>query len=400
MHRRLPLILICLVASGLSRAADPAPPVCDEIQAVMQEFVDHHQVSGAVTLVADRDQVLHLGAVGLSEIETERRMQMDDLFWIASLTKPFTATAVMILQDEGKLSIDDPVALHLPDFAEMTVGEDRQPANTILTIRQLLTHTSGVAGVKWPLGGDTRSLDVQAYELASLPLQFEPGSQWKYGNGLNVAARIVEVVSGIPFDQFIRYRITEPLDMDDTTFRMSDDQYARFARNYELNDDKSGLVPAEHKLVTPDPAAGADVTPSPSGGLFSTAGDLSRFYRMFLNGGELDSVRVLSPESVEAMTTVQTGDLKTGFTPGNGWGLGLCVVRVPQGVTRMLSPGTFGHGGAYGSQGWIDPEQGLIYVLMIQRRDIGNSDASPMRDAFQSAAVAAFGGTPERKDRE
>ena len=400
MHRRLPLILICLVASGLSRAADPAPPVCDEIQAVMQEFVDHHQVSGAVTLVADRDQVLHLGAVGLSEIETERRMQMDDLFWIASLTKPFTATAVMILQDEGKLSIDDPVALHLPDFAEMTVGEDRQPANTILTIRQLLTHTSGVAGVKWPLGGDTRSLDVQAYELASLPLQFEPGSQWKYGNGLNVAARIVEVVSGIPFDQFIRYRITEPLDMDDTTFRMSDDQYARFARNYELNDDKSGLVPAEHKLVTPDPAAGADVTPSPSGGLFSTAGDLSRFYRMFLNGGELDSVRVLSPESVEAMTTVQTGDLKTGFTPGNGWGLCLCVVRVPQGVTRMLSPGTFGHGGAYGSQGWIDPEQGLIYVLMIQRRDIGNSDASPMRDAFQSAAVAAFGGTPERKDRE
>ena len=400
MHRRLPLILICLVASGLSRAADPAPPVCDEIQAVMQEFVDHHQVSGAVTLVADRDQVLHLGAVGLSEIETERRMQTDDLFWIASLTKPFTATAVMILQDEGKLSIDDPVALHLPDFAEMTVGEDRQPANTILTIRQLLTHTSGVAGVKWPLGGDTRSLDVQAYELASLPLQFEPGSQWKYGNGLNVAARIVEVVSGIPFDQFIRYRITEPLDMDDTTFRMSDDQYARFARNYELNDDKSGLVPAEHKLVTPDPAAGADVTPSPSGGLFSTAGDLSRFYRMFLNGGELDSVRVLSPESVEAMTTVQTGDLKTGFTPGNGWGLGLCVVRVPQGVTRMLSPGTFGHGGAYGSQGWIDPEQGLIYVLMIQRRDIGNSDASPMRDAFQSAAVAAFGGTPERKDRE
>lgn len=397
MHRCLALIVVCLVTGGLTRAADPAPPVCDDIQAVMQEFVDHHQLSGAVTLVADRNQVLHLGAVGLSNLETDRPMQTDDLFWIASLTKPFSATSVMILQDDGRLSIDDPVAKHLPDFAEMKVGEERQPAKTVLTIRHLLTHTSGVAGVKWPVGGDTRSLDVQAYELASLPLQFEPGSQWKYGNGLNVAARIVEVVSGVPFDRFIRHRITEPLGMDDTTFRMTDDQYARFARNYELNEDKSGLVPAEHKLVTPDPAAGADITPSPSGGLFSTARDLSRFYRMFLNGGELDGVRVLSPESVQAMTTVQTGDLTTGFTPGNGWGLGLCIVREPQGVTRMLSPGTFGHGGAYGSQAWSDPEHGRIYILMIQRRDIGNSDASPMRDAFQSAAVSAFGDTRERK---
>lgn len=391
MSLRSSLIVVSFFAAGLVHAVDPSPPVCDDIQAAMQSFVDDRQLSGAVTLVANRDELLHRGAVGTSNLDTQCAMQADDLFWIASLTKPFSATAVMILQDEGKLSIDDPVAKHLPDFARMTVGEERRPAKTVLTIRHLLTHTSGVAGVKWPRGGDTRSLDVQAHELASLPLQFEPGTKWKYSNGLNVAARIVEVVSGIAFDHFVRQRITDPLKMHDTTFYMTDEQYQRFVRNYRLNDDQTALIPAEHKLVTPEPKAGADITPSPSGGLFSTAGDLSRFYRMLLSGGELDGVRILATETVDEMTTVQTGDLQTGFTPGNGWGLGVCVVREPQGVTRMLSPGTFGHGGAYGTQGWIDPQQGLVYVLMIQRPDLGNSDASPMRDSFQSAATAAFG---------
>ena len=391
MSLRFSLIVAVSLAAALVRAADPSPPVCDDIQAAMQTFVDDHQLSGAVSLIANRNEILHLGAVGSSNLETQRDMQTDDLFWIASLTKPFTATAVMILSEEGTLSIDDPVAKHLPDFAEMTVGEERRPTKTELTIRHLLTHTSGVAGVKWPRGGDTRSLDVQAYELASLPLQFEPGLQWKYGNGLNVAARIVEVVSGMPFDDFIWRRITDPLQMPDTTFHMTGKQYRRFARNYRLNDDRSALAPAEHKLVTPEPEAGADITPSPSGGLYSTAGDLSRFCRMLLSGGELDGVRILAPETVAEMTTVQTGDLRTGFTPGNGWGLGVCIVRQPQGVTRTLSPGTFGHGGAYGTQSWIDPKKGLIYVLMIQRPDLGNSDASPMRDAFQTAAVEAIG---------
>jgi CubicO group peptidase (beta-lactamase class C family) len=357
----------------------------------MQTFVDDGQLSGAVTLVADREGLRHLGAVGQTNLETREPMQTDSLFWIASLTKPIAATAVMILQDEGKLSIDDPVAKHLTDFSSLTIGEDRHTPQTVLTIRHLLTHTSGVAGVPWPAGGDTRSLDVQAYELASLPLQFEPGSKWKYSNGLNVAGRIVEVISGMPFADFVRQRITDPLAMHDTTFHLTDNQYARFARNYKLNDDKTALIPAEHKLVTPDPELGKLITPSPSGGLFSTAADISRYYRMLLNSGELDGVRVLSPEAVSAMTTIQTGDLETGFTPGNGWGLGFCIVRDPQGVTRMLPAGTFGHGGAYGTQAWTDPQHGLVYILMIQRPDLGNSDESPMRDAFQSAAVAAFG---------
>jgi CubicO group peptidase (beta-lactamase class C family) len=382
------ICVLVLLLTTVAAAADP--PVNADIQAVMQRFVDDHQLSGAVTLVADRDGIRHLGAVGQANLETKQAMQPDSLFWIASLTKPFAAAAVMVLQDDGKLSVEDPVAKHLTDFEQLTVGEERRPLQSPLTIRHLLTHTSGVSSSPWPKGGDTRSLDVQAYEIASLPLQFEPGSQWKYGQSLNVAGRIIEVVSGMPFADFVRQRITEPLGMRDTTFEMTPDQYARFAMNYKLNDDKTALIPAEHKLVTPDPSLGVRITPSPSGGLFSTAGDLARFYRMLLNGGELDGVRILSNDAVREMTTIQTGDLETGFTPGNGWGFGVCIIREPQGVTRLLSPGTFGHGGAYGTQGWIDPEKGLIYVLMIQRPDLGNSDESPMRDAFQSAAVAAY----------
>lgn len=384
------LFRACAAVLSLAAVSAAAEPVNADIQSVMQRFVDDGQLSGAVTLVADHDGIRHLGAVGQRDLELQEAMQVDSLFWIASLTKPFAAAAVLILQDDGKLSVDDPVAKYLPDFEQLTIGKERRPLPAPLTIRHLLTHTSGVNSSPWPKGGDTRSLDAQAYEIASLPLQFEPGTKWKYSQSLNVAGRIVEVVSGMPFADFVRRRITDPLGMHDTTFDMTPEQFARFATNYRLNDDKTALIPAEHKLVTPDPSLGIRITPAPSGGLFSTAGDLARFYRMLLSGGELDGVRILKPETVAAMTAIQTGDLETGFTPGNGWGFGLCVVREPQGVTRMLSPGTFGHGGAYGTQGWIDPAKGLIYVLMIQRSDLGNSDESPMRDAFQSAAVDAF----------
>jgi CubicO group peptidase (beta-lactamase class C family) len=128
-------------------------------------------------------------------------------------------------------------------------------------------------------------------------------------------------------------------------------------------------------------------SPNPSGGLFSTAQDMGRFYQMILNGGELDGRRIVSQEAVQQMTTLQTGELKTGFTTGNGWGLGWCIVREPQGVTKSLSPGTFGHGGAFGTQGWVDPERNMIYVLMIQRTNFGNSDASDLRGAFDQTAV-------------
>jgi CubicO group peptidase (beta-lactamase class C family) len=171
--------------------------------------------------------------------------------------------------------------------------------------------------------------------------------------------------------------------MNDTKFHPSPDDRPRVAVLYRKSDDGKTLVPAERWLGIGEP----DCVPNPSGGLFSTAADMCRFYQMILNGGELDGKRIVSSQAVHEMTTVQSGELATGFTPGNGWGLGWCIVRKPQGVTEVLSPGTFGHGGAYGTQGWVDPVRKRIFVLLIQRADLGNSDGSEIRQAFQQAAV-------------
>jgi CubicO group peptidase (beta-lactamase class C family) len=384
---RLSAWLCVITAAATIRAADP-PPVIDSIQSAMQTFVDDGQLSGAVTLVAHKGKVIHHGAVGLADIESKRPMTTDSLFWVASMTKPITATAVLTLQDSGKLNVDDPVSKYIPEFADQVLEVTKQRPGTTLTIRHLMTHTNGLVSPAWPDGGETRSLEEQAHDIASQPLKFEPGSKWQYGHGLTVAGRIVEIVSGLPFDEHVRRTITDPLGMHDTTFALSDEQRSRLVTVYKLNDNKSTLIPAKHKYVTPNPAV--KITPAPSGGLFSSAGDMARFYQMILNGGQLHGDRIVSVNAVHKMTTIQSGDVVTGFTPGNGWGLGWCVVKEPQGVTELLSPGTFGHGGAYGTQGWVDPQREMILVLMIQRPDLGNSDGSTIREAFQEAAVGAI----------
>ena len=177
--------------------------------------------------------------------------------------------------------------------------------------------------------------------------------------------------------------------MKDTTFYLNEKQLPRLARSYRRTS-QGELESAEVSILHGQSPTSRDRFPAANGGLFSTAIDYARFCQMVLNGGELDGRRYLKPESAKLMTTVQTGDLKTGFTEGNGWGLGCCVVREPQGVTAMLSPGTFGHGGAYGTQAWIDPVKKRIYILMVQRANFPNSDASELRRAFQEAASSAL----------
>jgi CubicO group peptidase (beta-lactamase class C family) len=194
-------------------------------------------------------------------------------------------------------------------------------------------------------------------------------------------------VSGKAFEDFLAERIFQPLGMKDTTFFPTEAQQKRLVRIYRPGSEKGTLAPATHWLTD----LSADRTPNPSGGLFSTAADMARFYQMILNGGELDGTRMVSTKAVREMTGVQTGEHKTGFTPGNGWGLGWCVVREPQGVTASLSPGTFGHGGAFGTQGWVDPKRRMVFVLMIQRTAFGNSDASEIRGELQRLAVEAIG---------
>ncbi|MCH5376509.1 MAG: beta-lactamase family protein, partial [Planctomycetes bacterium] len=371
------LFLLTLSVTGSLTAADsvglakvpPAKAGMDadrlaQIAQCMRAQVTDGQISGAVNLVARDGKIVYLNAVGLADVETARAMEPDTMFAIASMTKPVTATAVMILKDEGKLALQDPVSKYIPQFAE--VKYEGQPPAREITLRDLLTHTSGVGGSQQNQG----SLEATAEAIARQPLLFQPGTKWSYSPGLTVCGRVIEVVSGQPFQQFLSERIFKPLGMNDTTFFPNASQQQRLATLYKPGAEKGTIQATAHWLTD----LGSDRTPNPSGGLFSTAEDMARFYQMILDGGRWGDRQIVSAESVRQMTTCQTGDLKTGFTDGNCWGLGWCVVRHPQGVTAMLSPGTFGHGGAFGTQGWVDPERRMIFVLMIQRTGFGNSD--------------------------
>jgi CubicO group peptidase (beta-lactamase class C family) len=355
----------------------------EDIAAALQPFVENHTIAGAVTLVADKDQVLSLTTVGYADLAAKKPMRTDSLFWIASMTKPVTATAVLMLQDEGKLSVDDPAAKYLPELANLKTP-DGKPAK--VTLRQMLTHTSGMAEATKEESRAARKLADLIPHFAARPMQFAPGTKWQYcQSGINSLGRIVEVVSGQSLPEFMQKRLFDPLGMKDTTFYPSEEKLARLAKSYKAVDGK--LEETTIFMLERHNAASRDRYPAANGGLFSTAWDYGRFCQMLLNKGSLGGRQYLTPESVKLMSTIQTGDLKTGFTEGNGWGLGCCVVRQPQGVTAMLSPGTFGHGGAYGTQAWIDPVKQTIYVLMVQRANFPNSDDSDVRQAFQAAAA-------------
>jgi CubicO group peptidase (beta-lactamase class C family) len=390
------LLLTCTAypASELSQShLDPGRLAA--IPKRLQQFVDDHTVSGAVALVARHGKIASLDAVGLADLAGQRPMRPDSLFWIASMTKPITATAVLMLQDEGKLSVDDPVQKHLPEFQNQWMIEARSNDTLTLkrpprpiTLRDLLTHTSGIGDVSAPRPHSSLAELVAAY--SQQPLQFPPGSKWSYSNaGINTLGRIVEVVAGQAYADFLRARVFEPLGMTNTTFWPNASELDRLAISYK------GVAGAKDLEVAPIYFFQGDLgdprrTAFPAGGLFSTAGDYFRFCQMMLNGGSWDGKQLLSRQSVEAMTRTQTSDIVTGFTEGMSFGFGFAVVKKPVGVTAMLSPGTFGHGGAYGTQAWVDPRKDMILILMIQRAGLANGDASDIRRAFQEAAVAAL----------
>jgi len=372
-----------------------------EIPRRMEELVKSGQISGAVTLVATKDRVVHLAAVGKADVTSGRPMEPDAIFRVASMTKPITSTALMMLVEQGKLNVDDPVSKYIPAFAgqELKDGSIARP----VTIKDIVTHTAGLA-TSPGAGLQDASLEKMADAIGKLPLEFPPGSKWQYSSGITIAGRLIEIASGKSYADFLRRQIFEPLGMKDSTFQLSPAQAKRLAVTYKPGKEK-GLIDA---VENPDPTHAR--TPNPSGGLYSTAADMARFYQAILNGGALTpalsqgerDVRLLSAKTVAEMTRIHTPGIVTGFTPGNGWGLGWCVVEKPQAVTRLLSPGTFGHGGAWGTQGWVDPQRGLVFVLMIQRQGFGNSDASDVRDAFTEAAVTAYRGSerPSAKFRE
>ena len=362
------------------------PPAIASIDTAMQGFVDAGVASGVVTLVARDGEIVHLSAVGLSDLEAEKKMRPSSLFSIASMTKPITATSAMILVEEGKLNLDDKVSKYLPAFANCKLKDGSKPSREI-TIRDAITHMSGLNGKQTFAGSLAEAVD----EIATRPLAFDPGTKWQYSPGLNVVGRVVEIVAKQPLEQFMKERIFAPLKMSNTTFTPDETQRKRIATLYapgkkENGEDKKSLVPIANRIGN-----FADVKgPNPSGGLVASARDMFRFYQMILNDGKSRKQQIVSADSIKQMTSLQSGELKTGFTPGNGWGLGWCIIREPQEVTGMLSAGTFGHGGAFGTQGWVDPKTKTIYVLMIQRDKLPNADGSEIRKAFQQAAVDAL----------
>jgi CubicO group peptidase (beta-lactamase class C family) len=392
--------LCSLMFSSSTRAAEFDAAKLQKLEAAMQKYVDTHFVAGVVAAVGSQKGIVYQTAAGDLNVEQRKKMSADALFRIASMTKPVTAMGLMILADEGKLSIDDPVEKYLPVFkGQLLIASRDEQAKTMtlkkssrpITLRDLATHTSGLPG-GFPEGiGDLyfkRNLSLAEAVCVSSqrPLDFEPGSKWAYCNaGIDTLGRVIEVVSGQSYESFLAQRIFQPLGMKDTSFYPTDEQLQRLAGLYGSKDGK--LEPIGYQLLGPTKGARH---PIPAGGLYSTAADLAKLYQVLLNQGTLGETKIISAQSLAEMTKVQTGDLKTGFTEGMGYGLGFAVTRTPAGVHEMLSAGSFGHGGAFGTQGWIDPHQDLFVILLFQRVGLPNADGSDIRRDLQKLAVEAL----------
>jgi CubicO group peptidase (beta-lactamase class C family) len=398
------LLRLALLAAAVplfapfTSAQSPAVAKSPAVRDALQKFVDDGEIVGAVALVGRKDGTAIVETVGYRDLEAKTPMTADTVFRIASMTKPVTALAVMILADEGKLNVADPVEKYLPEFKGQKLAvkvdgkSELKDAARPITLRDLLTHTSGLPGAyPGPMKDVYKNRNFTLAEtvaaVAKEPLQFEPGSKWAYCNaGMDTLGRVVEVVSGKPYDVFLKTRIFDPLGMADTTPYPSPELLKRAATVYDKKDGKL-VANASPPL---DQQANAK-HPVPAGGLFSTAADMARLYRMTLNKGELDGKRIISEKTLAEMTRTQTGNIKTGFVDGMSFGYGFAVVKEPQGVTAGLSAGAFGHGGLYGTQSWADPNKELIHVLLFQRAGLQNGDGSPVRKAFHDAAAGAVG---------
>ncbi|MEY2878683.1 MAG: Esterase EstB [Verrucomicrobiota bacterium] len=385
--------LVSALAFSASLAFAAEPPVLPGVGAAMQAMIDQREIAGAVTVVVTRDRILHLESTGLADVASGRPMTPDTLFNIMSMTKPVTAVALVMLQDEGKLNLADPVAKYIPEFAALKTPSGA-PAN--VTLAQLMTHTSGLGEAAGPAAAQARTLaDLVPLWLAA-PMQFEPGAKWKYTqSGINCGARVVEIVSGLTFPEFLTSRLFGSLGLKNTTHTPTGAQLARVATPYAKNKETGALEPGR---VAP-PAPG-ERPPTGNAGLYASATDYAKFCQMLLNGGAHSGRRYLSTTALNLLTQPQTGELPTGFfqneANGNrganyGWGIGTCIVKAPHpGVAAPLSPGTYGHGGAWGTQAWIDPVKGVAYIMMVQRSNFPNSDGSAVRAAFQDAAAKAL----------
>jgi CubicO group peptidase (beta-lactamase class C family) len=358
---------------------------------MLLRHIDVHDMSGAVTLVARRGRIGHFEAHGVMDLESGRVMRKDAVFWIASMSKPITALAVLMMLEEGRLHLSDPVSTFIPSFRKMKVAGSAVPAREI-TVRDLLTHVSGLMSGGPISAAELKKIDHKKGEtladfvprLGSTTLDFVPGSRWSYSPtaGFDTLGRIVEIVSGMPFDRFLRQRVFEPLKMRDTVFLPSSQQITRIPTLYHRSKSGGLLTKAVDDGWLTDVAL---TYFSGGGGLLSTAEDFARFAQMLLNGGELDGHRLLDLKTVELMSSVFVPDTFPGRIKGIGFGLG---VRVYQGQIsdQGLNAGSYGWDGSYGTHFWIDPKAQLVAIIMLQD---DNPNAQVSRD-FENAVMQAI----------
>jgi CubicO group peptidase (beta-lactamase class C family) len=379
----------------------------------MQGFVDRKEVSGIVTLVTRELRTADSHAVGFQDVESKTPMRTDTIFRIASMTKPITSVAIMMLYEEGKLLLTDPVSKFIPAFKSMQVleqgAEKPAAARRQISIRDLLTHRSGLtygflnggpvgggyrkSGVTDGLSTTTMTTADAIDKLAGEPLIAQPGSAYNYSLSTDVLGRVVEAASGMPFEVFLRERIFKPLKMTDTDFSVPESKWSRTATVYSP-DGAGGIRPMR------DPETFGNTVMSPiayykspktyfsgGAGLVSTAADYARFGHMLLNGGMVDGVRLLSPKTIELMTVSHTGDLGNlpVAGPGRGFGLGFFVVTDLATSQTLGSQGMFGWSGIYGTTFWVDPKERLVAIMMVQRYP-----GSPVASAFQPLVYQAL----------
>ena len=352
---------------------------------MIQRHIDAGDISGAVTLVARKGRIAHLEAHGLMDIEAKTPMAKDALFRIASMSKVVTGTAIMMLVEEGKIRLTDPVSKFIPEFRGQKVavalpagrggaapGANAAPqfytvpAEREITIRDLLTHVSGLGSgtlsnsdLARVARRDNENLAAYIPRLGTTALEFQPGSRWAYspGAGFETLGRIVEIASGQSFDQFLRQRIFDPLGMKDIFFYLDAAHQPRQVALYQRS--AGGL---QKQATNP----GSQVYFSGAGGLLSTAEDYLPLGQMLVNGGQLNGKRLLGPRTVEMMSSVHVPDTLPGRQRGEGFGLSVRVISDHVARASAVSTGSYGWDGAFGTHLWIDPKEQIVGVLMIQ----------------------------------
>jgi len=360
--KRCPYLCVFFLFPLVVMAADRFP-----VAETLGPYINNGELPGVVTVIATKDAVLQVDTFGYADIDSKRPMQADTVFWIASQTKPVTAVAVMILVDEGKLSLTEPITTYLPELKDLKcVAEETEnrtvlvPVNKPITLAMLLSHTAGFEFLTpFQERHKIDSLPMSQYVTTALmtPLRTQPCTEYHYSNiGINLAGAAVERVAGIPFEEFLEKRLFEPLGMKETTFFPNADQRDRLATTYSWDKEQSKLVPSHTGYMT-FPLDGKYRFAEPGGGLFSTPNNLTKFFQMLQGKGEFNGKRILSEAAVKEIQTRQTG-----------------ATNVPYGLGVTTNDGVFGHGGALGTVASVNTNNGRVLLYFIQHQGLAKSE--------------------------